>query len=125
MGGCAAGEAPEGVAASLGRASAPHPAGPRRDLEPAVLSALSDCELAPLESFDLEGGGRLYRVTDVRDREGWLRVDVTAPSDGTPAYAAAAKLGPFGDPAMEKRLIERLNAHLDRIRALDGLKSRR
>lgn len=80
-----------------------------------MLCALSDCGLAPLASYDIENGGRLYSVMDSFDREGWLRVDVTEGSGGA-TYSAAAKLGRFGEPELEKKLIERLGFHVERLR---------
>lgn len=122
LGACSAGDAPGGVAASLGPGVAVGEKSPRRDLEPAVLCALSDCGLAPLASYDIENGGRLYSVMDSFDREGWLRVDVTDGSGGA-NYSAAAKLGRFGEPELEKKLIERLGFHVERLREAEKPKA--
>ncbi|HVZ94382.1 MAG TPA: hypothetical protein VG797_07725 [Phycisphaerales bacterium] len=130
--GCAGGDAPEGVAASLGPAGPAIPGGPTRDLDPAVRAAVSDCSFAIIETSDLPGG-RLYRLLDALDRPGWLRVDInerapssmssgatTAPAD----YAAATKLGRFGDPEREKKLLERLKFHIERLKKQDEAKPR-
>lgn len=117
LAGCQSSSPAPGVWESLAGGGAKAMGGERRDLEPAIIAALDDCDLTWLTIHEMEGGGRLYELLDPFDRRGWLRIDVVEQGEERTEYRTACRMGRFGMPEVEALLLERVDHHLQRIRA--------
>jgi len=93
------------------------------DVDAAVAYAVRQAETAVLHEEPPEPGRRVYRIKSVGDEEGTLVASLegtTAETDHSPTTIGLyAKIGAFGDPELERRLVRAMKRRLEQLKGVE------